>query len=79
MAANSLKATLPSLQSTKMPQEPILITENKGENFFPRFARNDQPYAHLSRCLQEHQHSDLTAAPPLGSFWRPWTSNLKPQ
>jgi len=34
MAANSLKATLPSLQSTKMPQEPILITENEGEILF---------------------------------------------
>ena len=35
MAANRLKATLPSLQSTKVPREPILITENEGENFFP--------------------------------------------
>jgi len=26
MASNSLKATLPSLQSTKVSQEPILIT-----------------------------------------------------
>ena len=34
MAANSLKAMLPSLQSTKVPQEPILITENEGEKFF---------------------------------------------
>jgi len=33
MAANSLKATLPSLQSMKVPQEPILITENEGEIF----------------------------------------------
>jgi len=32
MAPNSLKAVLPSLQSTKVPQEPILITENEGEN-----------------------------------------------
>ena len=31
MAANSLKATFPSLQSTKVPQEPILITEKEGE------------------------------------------------
>jgi len=34
-AANSLKATLPSLQSTKVPREPILITENEGEKNFP--------------------------------------------
>ena len=36
MAANSLKATLPSLQSTKVPREPILITENEGEKIYPR-------------------------------------------
>jgi len=72
MAANSLKATLPSLKSTQMPREPILITENEGENFFLRFARNDQPYAPLSRCLRERQCSDLSATPPLGSFRRPW-------
>jgi len=42
MAAKSLKATLPSHQSTtKVPREPILITENEGEKFFPRFARNN--------------------------------------
>jgi len=34
MAANTLKATLPSLQITKVPREPILITENEGEKFF---------------------------------------------
>jgi len=34
MVANSLKATLPSLQSTKVPQEPIPITENEGEKSF---------------------------------------------
>jgi len=34
MAANSLKAVLPSLQSTKVSREPILITENEGEIFF---------------------------------------------
>jgi len=34
MAANSLKVTLPSIQSTKVPREPILITENEGKNFF---------------------------------------------
>ena len=34
MAANSLKATLPSLRSTKVPHEPILITENEGDFFF---------------------------------------------
>jgi len=31
MPSNSLKATLPSLQSMKVPRESILITENKGE------------------------------------------------
>jgi len=35
MAENSLKVTLPSLQSMKVPREPILITENKGNIFFP--------------------------------------------
>jgi len=30
----SLKATLPSLQNTKVPRETILITENEGEIFF---------------------------------------------
>ena len=34
MAANSLKATLPSFQSTKTPREPILIFENEAEIFF---------------------------------------------
>jgi len=29
MASNSLKATLPSLQSTKVPWEPILVTKVK--------------------------------------------------
>jgi len=33
MAANSLKVMLPSLQSTKVPREPILISENEGEKF----------------------------------------------
>jgi len=31
---NSLKATLPSLQSTKVPRELILITQNEGERIF---------------------------------------------
>ena len=66
-----LKATLPSLQSTKVPPEPILITENEGENFFPHFARNDQRYAPLSCCLRQRHPSDLSAAPSLGSFRRP--------
>jgi len=39
MAANSLKATLPSLQSTKVPREPILITKNECEFFFLRASR----------------------------------------
>jgi len=34
MAANSLKAMFLSLQSTKVPREPILITENEGEKIF---------------------------------------------
>jgi len=49
MAANSLKATLPySLQTTKVPREPILITENEGEKNFPRFARNYHTYIPVS-------------------------------
>jgi len=39
MPSNSLKATLPSLQSMKVPREPILITENEGEKFFFRASR----------------------------------------
>jgi len=39
MAVNSLKATLPSLQSMQVPREPILITENEGEFFFFRASR----------------------------------------
>ena len=39
MAANSLKPTLPSLQSTKVPRELVLITENEGENFVSRASR----------------------------------------
>jgi len=46
MAANGLKATLPSLRSTKVSREPILITENEGE-FFSRASRNYRPYARL--------------------------------
>jgi len=36
MAAKSysLKATIPILQSTKVPRQPILITENESKNFF---------------------------------------------
>jgi len=34
MAANSLKATLPSLQSLKVSRESILIAENEGEKIF---------------------------------------------
>jgi len=48
MAANSLKATLLNLQSTKVPWEPVLITENEGEIFFPRFARNDRRYLYFA-------------------------------
>ena len=77
MAANSLKATLPSLQSTKVPRDLVLITENEGEiNFFPRFARNDRRYARLFHCLRQRHRSDLSAAPPLGSFRRPWTAQI---
>jgi len=42
--------------------------------FFPRFARNDRPYAPLSRRRQRHP-SQLSAAPPLGSFRRPCLVN----
>ena len=77
MAANSLKATLPSLQSTKVPRDLVLTTENECEHiFFPRFARNDRRYAHLFHCLRQRHRSDLSAAPPLGSFRRPWTSQI---
>ena len=31
IGSNSLKATLPSGQSTKVPREPTLIAENEGE------------------------------------------------
>ena len=71
IGSNSLKTTLPSVQSTKVPQQPILITENEGEKIFPRFARNDRPYAPLSRCLRQRHCFHLSAAPPLGSFRRP--------
>ena len=60
MAANSLKATLPSLQSTKVLREPSLITENEGENFFPRFARNDRRYAPLCHCHRSDSNSRPT-------------------
>ena len=76
MTANSLKATLvlPSLQSTKVPRQPILITEDEGENFFPRFARNDRRYAYvpLYPCLRQRHHSHSSSAPLLRSFRRPW-------
>ena len=45
--------------------------DNEGENFFPRFARNNWRYAPLSPCLRQRHRSDLSAAPPLGSFRRP--------
>jgi len=57
MAANSLKATLPSLQSTKVPREHILMIENDGEKIFPRSA------LHTSICL-------LSAASSLWSISR---------
>jgi len=53
MASNSLKVTLPSLQSTKVPRDPTLITENEGEKNFPHLARNDRHYMPLSHCLRQ--------------------------
>ena len=71
MAANSLKATLPSLQSTKVPREPILITENEGE-FFSRASRG---MIGATRLYVAAKGSDtaltLAAAPPPTSFRRP--------
>jgi len=64
MASYSLKAMLPSLQSTKVLQEPILITENEGEKFFCASRGMID-----TTCL--YLRSDLSAAPPLGSFRRP--------
>ena len=61
MAANSLKATLPSLQSTKVPREPVLITENEAKNFFSRASRGMIAATYpLFRC----HCCDLSAAPP---------------
>ena len=54
---------LSSLQSMKVPWEPILITEYEGEFFFPRFARNDRRYTPLSRCLRQRHHSDQLPHP----------------
>ena len=66
MASDSLKATLPSLQSTKVLREAIPITENEGEKKFPLFARNDPHYASLSRCLRHNAvHARLTSNCPL--------------
>jgi len=55
---------LPSFQSTKVPREPIPITENEGEKFFPRFAWNHRCYAPLSRCLQPGSVSAPIYQPP---------------
>ena len=52
MAANSLKATLPSLQCTKVPREPILISENEGAStrlFLPDFGPGASTLRSISR------------------------------
>jgi len=63
MAANSLKATLPSLQSTKVPREPIPITENEGEKNFPALRAElpslqsiNQSITLMSRWREAHLH-----------------------
>ena len=56
MAANSLKATIPSLPSTKVPREPILITENEGEKIFSALGA-ELSSLHAPLC-------DLAAKPP---------------
>ena len=72
MAANSLKATLPSLQSTKVPREPILRTENEGENFFFRASRGIIGATRLDvAAFGSVIALTLAAAPPLRSFRRP--------
>ena len=70
IAANSLKATLPSPQSTKMPREPILIAKNEGENFFSAL-RAEFSSLRASMLAASPLWSSSAAAPPSGSFRRP--------
>ena len=71
MAANSLKATLPSLQSMKVPREPILITEMKAKSFFRTLCRMI-----TTTCLYVAAFSSITALiyqPP-----HPWGASNSP-
>jgi len=60
MAANSLKATIPSLPSTKVPREPIPITENEGEKFFPAL-RAELSYLCARVCIYFATFGSVTA------------------
>jgi len=76
MVSNSLKATLPSLQSTKVPREPTLMKMKA--KIFLRASRGiigTTRLCHCLHCLWQRHLSDLSAAPPLGSFRRPCGHN----
>ena len=68
MASNSLKTTLPSLQSMKVPRERNRITENYGENF-SRALRGMISTTHLYLTA----FGSVTAQPP-----HPWEASDGP-
>ena len=73
MAANSLKATFPSLRSTKVSREPILINENEGEKIF-RASRGIITRLYVAAFLWQRHRSDLAAQPP-----HPWGASDGPE
>ena len=61
-----------AVQSTKVPREPILITENEGEKKnFPHFAHTDHHYALLCTASGSVSLYCYVLVPPLSQILYP--------